>query len=326
MPPGGGRPASPRYPHLTAAQGGCNGLQVQTHYHLFQTNAGKLLRRADNQLIRSPFPVRDDAMQLNKILIVIDPTTDQQPAFERGLDSARDTGALLHLYACVNEQSGYASIEEAQQKFQPILDDLASRVQSEGFESTSELEWAPDWAMRAVSAATRCAATMIFKNSFDHSPVQRELRPTSDWTLLRMASCPVLMVKNFQDWQHRRVLAAINPASTEAAHIKLNQQIISLAQQLAGSYGSDAHFVTAFQDLNHAPDSHKIAQDCAVPPEQVHLKKGKAAEVIREVAAQLDVDLIIVGTVKRDGIKGRVVGNTCERLLDQTQSDLLVLN
>ena len=52
----------------------------------------------------------------------------------------------------------------------------------------------------------------------------------------------------------------------------------------------------------------------------------KAAGVIRGVAGQLDVDLIIVGTVKRDGIKGRVVGNTCERLLDQTQSDLLVLN
>ena len=30
--------------------------------------------------------------------------------------------------------------------------------------------------------------------------------------------------------------------------------------------------------------------------------------------------------VARDGIKGRVVGNTCERLLDQTHSDLLVLN
>jgi universal stress protein E len=48
--------------------------------------------------------------------------------------------------------------------------------------------------------------------------------------------------------------------------------------------------------------------------------------VIRDVAAELEVDLIIVGTVARDGIKGRVVGNTCERLLDQTHSDLLVLN
>ena len=265
-------------------------------------------------------------MQLDKILVIIDPTTDQQPAFERGLDSARDTGALLHVYACVNEQSGYTRFEEAQEKLQSVLDELTSRVSSEGLEATSELEWAPDWARQAVSAAARNGASMIFKNSFDHRPVQRELRPTSDWTLLRTAPCPVLMVKNFHDWTHRRVLAAINPASTEGAHIKLDHQIIGLAQRLAGAYGSQAHFVTAFHDLNHAPDADKIARDCAVPKEQVHLKKGKAADVIRDVAAELDVDLIIVGSVRRDGIKGRVVGNTCERLLDQTHSDLLVLS
>lgn len=265
-------------------------------------------------------------MALNKILIVIDPTTEMQPAFERGLDSARDTGATLHLYACTNEASGYSSIEEAQQKVQPVLDELTARIRSAGFEATSELEWASDWAQQAVAAAARCSASMIFKNSVDHNPVQRELRPTSDWTLLRMAPCPVLMVKNFQDWSHRRILAAINPASTESAHVKLDHQITNLAQQLATTYGSDAHFVTAFQDMNHAPDADKIAHDCGAQREHVHLRKGKAADVIRDVAAELEVDLIIVGTVARDGIKGRVVGNTCERLLDQTHSDLLVLN
>lgn len=265
-------------------------------------------------------------MALNKILVVIDPTTDQQPAFERGLDSARDTGAQLHLYACVNEQSGFADQEAAQAELEDTLDGLVARVVNEGFEASRELEWAADWPRQAVAAAARCGASMIFKNSFDHSPVDRELRATSDWTLLRISPCPVLMVKNFHDWQHRRVLAAINPASTEAAHIKLDQQIVSLARQLAGTYDSDAHFVTAFQDLNHAPDAVEIARSCGAPAEHVHLKKGKAADVIRDVAAELDVDLIIVGTVGRDGIKGRVIGNTCERLLDQTHSDLLVLN
>jgi universal stress protein E len=265
-------------------------------------------------------------MAVNKIFVIIDPTIDLQPAFERGLDSARDTGATLHLYACTNESSGCPSLDEARTKVQPVLDELAGRLRKEGFEATTELEWAPDWAKQAVSAAARCSASMIFKNSVDHNPVQRELRATSDWTLLRMAPCPVLMVKNYQDWKHRRILAAINPATTEPAHIKLNHQVTSLARQLATTYGSDAHFVTAFQDLNHRPDTDQIAKESGVALEHVHLKKGKAAEVIRDVAAELQVDLIIVGTVARDGIKGRVVGNTCERLLDQTHSDLLVLN
>ena len=54
--------------------------------------------------------------------------------------------------------------------------------------------------------------------------------------------------------------------------------------------------------------------------------EGTTLILTRDVAEKLKVDLVIVGTVARDGIKGRVVGNTCERLLDQTHSDLLVLN
>jgi universal stress protein E len=265
-------------------------------------------------------------MPINQILVIIDPTTDAQPSFERALDSACDTGATLHLFACVHESNGYANEAEMREQVQPILEKLQARVAQAGQRVTSELEWAQDWAARAVSAAARISASMIFKSSVDHSAVERELRTTSDWTLLRTSPCPVLMVKNFQDWKSRRVLAAIKPGSTESAHIKLDHQIISLAREFATSYDSDAHFVTAFQDLNHAPSSERIARDCGVKVEHVHLQQGKVSDVIRNVATELDADLIIVGTVARDGIKGRVIGNTCERLLDQTHSDVLVLS
>ena len=48
--------------------------------------------------------------------------------------------------------------------------------------------------------------------------------------------------------------------------------------------------------------------------------------MICETADELEADLIIIGTVGRSGIKGTVIGNTSEKLLDHTQSDLLVLN
>jgi universal stress protein E len=265
-------------------------------------------------------------MALNKIMVVIDPTEDQQPAFERALDSARLTGATLHLYLCVNEESRHASLDDATAALQPGLDALAARARDEGVDTSSELEWAVDWRRQAVIAAARCSASMVFKRSFDHSQVQREIRQTADWTLLRTSPCPVLLVKNFHDWQHRRVLAAINPETTDEAHIRLNHQIISFAGRFTDAYGTDAHFVAAFHDLNHPPDIEDLARDCGAPVDHVHLTHGKAADVIRDTALELDVDLIIVGTVGRDGIKGRVVGNTSERLLDQTHSDLLVLN
>jgi universal stress protein E len=259
-------------------------------------------------------------------MVVVDPTTERQPAFERGLDSARDTGAPLQLYVCVDESSGYDSLDQARDSLQATMEALAARALEAGVDATTEIDYAANWRRGAVSAAARCSASMIFKSSFDHSQVHREKRETADWTLLRMAPCPVLMVKDFHDWKRRRILAAINPASTDNAHIKLNHQIVSVAREFADSYGSDAHFVVAYQDLNHAPDADRIAADCGANREHVHLKQGKPADVIRATAQAIDVDLVIVGTVARDGIKGRVVGNTCEKLLDRTHSDLLVLN
>jgi universal stress protein E len=265
-------------------------------------------------------------MPLSKIMVVIDPTNQDQPAFERALDSARLTGARLHLYLCVNSDYGDTDGDAVQARMGPELEALATRALDDGVDAVCELEWAEDWRKQTVVAAARCSASMVFKNSHDHRDVQREKRPTSDWTLLRMSPCPVLMVKNFHDWKHRRVLAAINSRSTDAAHIKLNHQIVSFAQQFTDAYGSDAHFVTAYQDRNHVPRKEDMAVKYGAPLQHVHIREGSAIGVISKVAEELDVDLIIIGTVARDGIKGAIVGNTSEKLLDHTHADVLVLN
>lgn len=267
-------------------------------------------------------------MPLNKILVVIDPTRKDQPAFERGLDSARLTGARLHLYVCLNNEADEEKRIAETEKFAGLLDTFTGRCEADGVESNSEIDWATrdGWSRQVVVCAARASVSMIFKNSFSHADVQREMRSTSDWTLMRLAPCPVLMVKNHSDWYHRRVLAAVYHQSTDEAHIKLNNQIISFTQRFTDAYGSDAHFVNAFQDKNHRPEPDQLAQICGAPVEHVHVVENTPAVAISELAEQLGVDLIIIGTVGRAGIKARMVGNTSERILDHTRADVLVLN
>ncbi len=265
-------------------------------------------------------------MALSKIMVVIDPTLKEQAAFERALDSARLTGARLHLYTCLDPDPGEDGLQADTDECQGMLDAMMNRARVDGIEARSELEVADNWRQQAVTAAARCSASMVFKNSQDHSQVQRQLRSTSDWTLLRLSPCPVLLVKNYRDWKHRRLLAAVNSGSTDEAHIKLNHQIISFAQRFSDAYGSDAHIVTAYQDRNHPPAADELAETCGVAKAYIHIGEGKPADVIRQTADELEADLILIGTVGRSGIKGTVVGNTSERLLDHTRSDLLVLN
>ena len=263
-------------------------------------------------------------MPLNKILVVVDPTEDEQPAFERGLDSARLTGARLHLYACLDGDEQRRKSEG--DRMDSLLESYVGRCEADGVEAYTENDYADDWSKQVVVAAARCSASMIFKNSFSHRDVERQLRSTSDWTLMRRAPCPILMVKNFGDWKSRRVLAAIDCQTTDDAHIKLNNQIISFAQSLSDAYGSDAHFVNAYQDKNQRPDPVELARTCGAPLEHVHVVEDKPAAAISNIAKELKVDLIIIGTVGRSGIKARMIGNTSERILDHTQADVFVLS
>ncbi|MEE4190479.1 MAG: universal stress protein [Halieaceae bacterium] len=265
-------------------------------------------------------------MTLDKFMVILDPTSEQQPAFERALASCHMTGARLHVYACLGTGQHEQTTPAAVKRFQTLFDGCVERARHESIEVTGELEWAADWRRAAVEAATRISASMIFKHYSPHTDVEREIRTTYDWTLLRLAPCPVLMIKNRRDWKHRRVLAAVCPDASSEAHQKLNNQIISFAQRLSDAYGSEAHVISAFEDLHHQPSADTLAENYGIAQEFVHVVRGRPADAIRETAEHIGADLILIGTVGRSGIHGTIVGNTSERLLDHTPSDVLVLN
>ncbi len=265
-------------------------------------------------------------MALSKIMAVLDPTLELQPAFERALDSAEMTGANLLLYVCVNDEYGDGGRESVVADYQAKLDDLAARARSLNVSTECIIDWDINWRDQVVRAAQRSGADLVIKHSVDHSDVDRVKRHTADWELLRKTSCPVLMIKDHTRWEDRRVLAAVVENPVDELHEKLNQQVIAFASDFAESYQSDAHFVVAYHDRNHEPDAAAVAKRCNVEPEKVHIVHGQTDRVIADTAREIDADLIVIGTAGRTGIKATVVGNTSERLLDHTHCDVLVLH
>lgn len=265
-------------------------------------------------------------MSTQKIMAIIDPTCEESPAFDRAMASAEMIHAQLHLYTCLNEISAAKPKDEAIFDAQERLELMARQAEAKGIMATTEADWADDWQHQVVNAAARTSATLVLKDCQLHSEVDRQMRETSDWTLLRLAPCPVLLIKNFSDWGHKKVLGAINTLTTDEAHVRLNNQIISIVRQFAENYGSEAHFVSAFTDKNHEPNKASLATQSGVPESHVHVVNTDPAQAIKTTATSIDADLIVIGTIGRSGIKGRVIGNTSEKILDQTHSDVMVLN
>ena len=72
--------------------------------------------------------------------------------------------------------------------------------------------------------------------------------------------------------------------------------------------------------------SAKLGEDAAdyIKP-QLHMPKGSARKVIPELAKELQVDCIIMGTVARTGVAGLFMGNTAETILDQLECSVLAI-
>ncbi len=268
-------------------------------------------------------------MQVHRIMALVDPTLSRQVAFERALQLAHATGAKLHLFACAElqeESSRVAADRILLEPLEQLCTELLVLAREKGVSASSEIEAGRDWRSAAVAAAARCSANMLVKYSFDHSELQRQLRLTSDWELLRNSPCPVLLAREYTSWQHHRILAAVNINAGDGAHVWLNNQIISVARGLVEATGSELHFVNAFRSNYERPNAEELALRCGVPIEQVHVEAGAAAEVISGLVEAIGVDLVVMGTVGRSGIRGKLFGNTSEKLLDNTHADVLVVN
>jgi nucleotide-binding universal stress UspA family protein len=169
-----------------------------------------------------------------------------------------------------------------------------------------------------------------------------------------MRNCPatILVMKKGSENLYKRILAPIDPTSTQSEGRELNIKILETA-------AAAARFYDARLDVAHAwevtgPDSDTLASEITdsirerilSKHESKHsqpldellavsamdgveyttvLRRGVPDAVIPEIADETKPDLIVMGTVCRTGIPGFIIGNTAESILRQVRCSVLTL-
>ena len=168
--------------------------------------------------------------------------------------------------------------------------------------------------------------------------------------LLRKCPCPLWVIRPTRA-RIQRVLAAVNPDSAEAS---LNHTILELAASMAEQYGGELHVGHAWELygegtirssalMNIPPeDVEQMLHDeraerqrkledllasgvVADAPWQRHLQKGPPAGVVTGLVAKHRINLLVMGTVARTGLKGALMGNTAEKVLDEVHCSVIAL-
>lgn len=297
-------------------------------------------------------------LDINHILVVLDSDHPEQIALERALWLARSLDADLTLMTNTyephcEEGSALSAIDsDTQLRIKQALlkkaDNWINSFVSEtsGVNTSTEVHWQKHLHDAVIESMRNKDFDLVIKGTQPHSLVDRIFTHT-DWNMLRHCPAPVLLVKNAQPWQHNRILAAVDATAPDQSHDLINDNILSFAEHLADHFDTDLHLgnayplvsvafamvpeVTAPDDIQsyvteqHESGCQQWAQKYNIDNDHIHIAEGDTDDVVSDIAARIEADLVVVGTVGREGLAGVLIGNTAEALVDKVNCDVLVI-
>ena len=301
--------------------------------------------------------------KISKILAVIDPTVEDQPAMHRAAWLAKSSGATLELMVCYYNEylSGdrlfdSPSLEKARGELisgqSKHLEELAETFRKDDIVVTTSAVWDHPLHEGIVRHAVHTGADIVFKDTHHHSAVSRALLTNTDWNLIRTCPVPLWLVKPHALSDEPEFMAAIDPMNQHDKPAALDDEIPQVSKTLADAVGGVVHafhsydpriaVATAtanayipvslpFDEIeqqmheDHQKRFTEITSFHGVPEENAHLVAGMTHEELPAIAEKLKADVVVMGAVARNRWKRLFIGATAERTLEQLPCDLLIV-
>lgn len=297
-------------------------------------------------------------MNVQQLLVVIDPQQTHQPALERALWLARKTRAKLHLllveynatleaghlFDTAMQSRGRAALLERGMQW---LEELAAPLRAEGLELHLDVRWGRPLHKLVLEKVAELAPDLVLKSTVHDSLLRRLLLSNSCWQLIRHCPAPLWLVHH-AEWQGHSLCAALDPLHSADKPAALDHQLIRTASELSRQLGMQAHYLHSYSPLPRTLvfDAELLANydgyvtNCAaqhrdafsqligqypIATPDTHLIEGFAEEVLPRFVREQHVDLLLMGAIARGHLDTALVGHTAERILENVDCDLLVL-
>ncbi len=301
--------------------------------------------------------------EIKKVLSVIDPTVDAQPAMNRAAWLAKAAGAELELLVCYYNEylSGdrlfdSPSLEKARSEVianqEKHLEELAEPIRKSGVVVTTSAVWDHPLHEGIVRHAVAGGADIIFKDTHHHSAVARALLTNTDWNLIRTCPTPLWLVKPHDLAESPVFVAAIDPLNQHDKPAALDDEILQISKMLGDNVGGHVHafhsydpriaVATAtanayipvslpFDEIeqqmheDHEKRFTEITTFHGIDDANAHLVAGLTHEELPLIAEKLKADVVVMGAVARNRWKRLFIGATAERTLEHLPCDLLIV-
>jgi universal stress protein E len=296
---------------------------------------------------------------IRRILVVLDPYAQSTPALEKAAGLARALKAELWLgrFGRTSGAEGLGIREREvlhrfethfQKQIASRLRELAAALRDE-YQVTVHVvdEPAPVEAERIATCVAAHRIDLVVKDTQQEPALRRLLFMPVDWDLLRSCPVPLWLATQEQCALPVRVATAVDPVHEEHG-ATLNPAILGTASTIAAAVHADLRVFTCFAGLpllaiepeGSASPYEKVEHDLrsrhreafdallathGIAPAQGTMLEGAVADTLVQAARDGAIDLLVIGTMRRRGLKRILMGSTAERLCAHASCDLLAV-
>ncbi|MDT8427553.1 MAG: universal stress protein [Pseudomonadales bacterium] len=288
-------------------------------------------------------------MELNKLLVLIDPEQDSQPALSKALRLARIKNSALELLICDHnsylDDGRYFDPPQARklraehlERNRELLTEMAAPIKAQGFAVSTDVLWGnPPWE-KVIARVIESRPDMLIHSVRRHNLLSRLLLSHRDWELIRRCPCPLLLARE-KDWPSKPVfVAAIDPLHSNEKPAELDGNLVAVGSDLAASSGGQLYLFHCYYqppvagiypiEMDEEYFRQKalpLLQEFAIAEERLLLSGKDIHQSLPACMEQVSGDVVIMGVISRSRLDRFFIGSTAEKLLDHIAEDILLL-
>ena len=267
--------------------------------------------------------------------------------FCHAISLARDNGARLTIIDVLPERH---ATDAALRERRKHLDRLKPAVRAEGVGDVSVDVFAGTAFLKIIAQVLRGGHDLVIASADGGATLRNVYFGSTATHLMRKCPCPVWIVKPDGSNGYARILACIDPKPGDAA--RMDTMILDLATSLTVTNSATLHIVHAWEvegkdrdtvasevrdetrrailNKHHTAHRSRVEEVLAKYPlgaidHELHLPRAAPQQAIVSMVEDLNIDLIVMGTVSRTGIPGLIIGNAAETVLSAVQCGVLTV-
>ena len=296
---------------------------------------------------------------MKRILAIVPKDDSNIAPLQKGFYLAQKTGARLSIvdfcYENLSEVSVQSGKSEAelkktilQHKEEVMAESLEAVIKSnpdyKNVDLDTDIVW--DWKIREwiLAETSKVSYDLVIKAG--HRTEKAFYTPT-DWHLIRSCHAPLYLLST-KKWKKKKMqfLVALDVDNKSRSKKVLNEKLLEAGRNLADAMNAELdccfvlHIPKLLKELDAVDTSAytrrareevlprviQMVKPYGIEEENIYRDVGDPASRILKIAKKIKADCVVIGSMGRKGMTGKLIGNTAEAVIKRLNSDMVVIN